>query len=182
MGPPPTPPIPLYGIVTLLYPYMKRLNASPSYTHSSPPYTPSSSLLQLPLYRIATLTPNEVAAFQIWSAPYDVTYRVTGWLAWRQCSHTILELETTNANKQDSHNTAKSFRNLIKSNRNPIVFIIFRLIWYQTDVRLVPNQSENCNYKLISVWLNKISKRFLCVYALRETAALRMMYFHFLSN
>ena len=37
----------------------------------------------------------------------------------------------------------KSFRNRIESNRNQIVFTIFRLIWNQTDVRLVPNQSEN---------------------------------------
>ena len=35
--------------------------------------------------------------------------------------------------------TEKSFRNLIKSTRNQIVFTIFRLIWNQTDVRLVPN-------------------------------------------
>ena len=34
--------------------------------------------------------------------------------------------------------TEKSFRNVIKSNRNQIVFIIFRLIWNQTDVRLFP--------------------------------------------
>ena len=48
--------------------------------------------------------------------------------------------------------TEKSFRNLIKFNRNQIVFTIFRLIWNQTDtVRLVPNQSENSKYNLISV-------------------------------
>ena len=36
----------------------------------------------------------------------------------------------------------KSFRNLIIPNRYQIVFIIFRLIWHQTDsVRLVLNQS-----------------------------------------
>ena len=34
----------------------------------------------------------------------------------------------------------------------------------QTDVRLDPNQTENGNYNLNSVWFNKISKRFLCVY------------------
>ena len=45
-----------------------------------------------------------------------------------------------------------------------IVFIIFRLIWNQTDVRLVSNLSENDKYYLIWVWFNKISKRFLCVY------------------
>ena len=61
------------------------------------------------------------------------------------------------------HTTEKSFRNLIKSTRNQIVFTISRLIWNRTDIRLVPNQSENGKYSLISVWLNKISKRFLCV-------------------
>ena len=43
-------------------------------------------------------------------------------------------------------------QNLVKSNRNQIVFTIFRLIWNQTDsVRLVPNKSENSKYNLISV-------------------------------
>ena len=45
----------------------------------------------------------------------------------------------------------KCFRNLIKSNRNQIVFTIFRLIWNETGVRLVPNQSENGKYNFISV-------------------------------
>ena len=55
------------------------------------------------------------------------------------------------------------FRNLIKSTQNQIVFTIFRLIWIQTLVRLVANQSENGKYNLISGWINKIWKRFLCV-------------------
>ena len=54
-------------------------------------------------------------------------------------------------------------RNIIKSNRNQIVFTIFRLNCNQTDVHLVPNQLETGKYNLISVWFNKISKRFLCV-------------------
>ena len=33
----------------------------------------------------------------------------------------------------------KYFRNLVESTRNQIVFTIFRLIWYETDVRLIPN-------------------------------------------
>ena len=57
--------------------------------------------------------------------------------------------------------TEKSFRNLIKSNRNQILFTIFQLSWNQKKVRLVPNQSENGKYNLILVWFNKISKRFL---------------------
>ena len=50
-------------------------------------------------------------------------------------------------------------RNLIKSNRNQIVFTICRLIWNQTGVRLVPNQSKNGKYNLISDLFNKISKK-----------------------
>ena len=60
--------------------------------------------------------------------------------------------------------TEKYLRNLIKSTRNQIVSTIFRLIWHQTNVRLVPNQSENGKYNLISGWFNKISeKNSLCV-------------------
>ena len=40
----------------------------------------------------------------------------------------------------------------------------------QTDVRLVPNQSEIGNYNLISVWFNKISKIFLSVYGPTKVA------------
>ena len=31
----------------------------------------------------------------------------------------------------------------------------------QTDIRLIPNQSENGKYNIILVWLNKIPKSFL---------------------
>ena len=44
----------------------------------------------------------------------------------------------------------KYFPNLIKSNRNQIVFTIFRMILIETDVRLDPNLSENVKYNLIS--------------------------------
>ena len=47
---------------------------------------------------------------------------------------------------------------------NQIVFTIFRLIRNQTDVRLIPNQTENGRYNLISGLFNKISKRFICVW------------------
>ena len=57
-------------------------------------------------------------------------------------------------------------RNLIKLTCKQIVFTNFRLIWNQTDVRLVPNQSVHGKYSLISGWFNKFSKRFLCVYIL----------------
>ena len=46
----------------------------------------------------------------------------------------------------------KSFRNLIKLNQYQIVFTIFRLIWNQTDVRMIPNQSVHGKYNPISVW------------------------------
>ena len=39
--------------------------------------------------------------------------------------------------------TEKSFPNLIKLNRNHIVFTMHRLIWNQADVRLTSKQSEN---------------------------------------
>ena len=38
--------------------------------------------------------------------------------------------------------TEKCFRNLVKSTRIQIVFTIFRFIWNQPDVHLVPNQSR----------------------------------------
>ena len=57
--------------------------------------------------------------------------------------------------------TEKTFRNIIGSNRIQIEFTIFRLIWNQTNVRLVSNQSENRKYNLISIWFNKIS---LCIW------------------
>ena len=71
-----------------------------------------------------------------------------------------------------SADAEKSFRNLSKSNRNQIVFTIFRLIWNQTDVRLVPNQSKNGKYNLISGWFEKKSKKFLSVYEGNSTVKL----------
>ena len=61
-------------------------------------------------------------------------------------------------------------RNLIKSNRNQIVYTIFRLIWNKNQrVRLDSNQSENGKCNLISVWFNKILKMFPCVYIWTNT-------------
>ena len=45
--------------------------------------------------------------------------------------------------------TEKYFRNIIKSTRGQIVFTIFRLLWNQTDIRLVPTHSEYGKYYLI---------------------------------
>ena len=58
----------------------------------------------------------------------------------------------------------KSFRNLIISNWNQIVYTIFWLIGNQTDVRLVPNPSENGKYSHISVWFNNNPKNIICVH------------------
>ena len=44
-----------------------------------------------------------------------------------------------------------------------IVYTIFRLIFNQTDVRLVINQLKNDEYNLISACFSKISKISLCV-------------------
>ena len=57
---------------------------------------------------------------------------------------------------------AHTQRNVIKSNRNQIVFTIFRLIWNQTDVRLVPNQPGMVNtirFRFDLIRFGKISLR-----------------------
>ena len=54
--------------------------------------------------------------------------------------------------------------NAVQLNQYQIVFTNFLLIWHQTKVGLVPKQSENCKYKLIWVYLNKIQNKLLCVY------------------
>ena len=54
-------------------------------------------------------------------------------------------------------------RSYINSERKNVwITSHLRLIWNQTDVQLIPNESENGRYNLISVWINTISKRFLC--------------------
>ena len=64
--------------------------------------------------------------------------------------------------------TQNSFRNLIKTNQNQIVFTIFP-VWFGTANGqcpfAVPNPSEKGKYNRISVWLNKISnKKSVCTY------------------
>ena len=66
-----------------------------------------------------------------------------------------------------SAHTEKYFRNPIKSTRNQILFTIFRLIWNQTDVHLVPNHSENGKCNLIPVYLTRFRK-YICVYISRR--------------
>ena len=78
--------------------------------------------------------------------------------------------------------TEKTFRNLIKSNRNQIVITIFRLIWNDTDVRLVPHLSQNGKYNLISVWFNKVSKNFLYVWMSSIFSWNRKIWFYFRMN
>ena len=54
-----------------------------------------------------------------------------------------------------------------KINRNQIDVTIFRLIWTQMKVRLVQNQSENCNFNnIILVNSTRVRNGFLCVYEL----------------
>ena len=73
-------------------------------------------------------------------------------------------------NQGNAIHTAKYFPNLVKSIRNQIVFTIFRLIWYQTDVRLILIQSQNGKYNLISVlWDQILWKNVLCVYPSQTT-------------
>ena len=88
---------------------------------------------------------------------------------WRNAGFFISSnLGTYNGGQPSFIRIEKSFRNQIKSNWNEIVFTMHRLIWNQTDVCLVPNQLENGQYNLISVWFDIIMKRFLCVYQLLE--------------
>ena len=79
----------------------------------------------------------------------------------RKCAQSASEFFEENERKKDFvlsflfgliiklkklHRTEKSFRNLIKSNRNLIV--------------ITKSMEENVKYNLISVWFTKISKRF----------------------
>ena len=64
--------------------------------------------------------------------------------------------------------TEKYFRNLIKSNPNQILFTMHRLIWNQTDVRLVQNKSVHGKCNLILLWFIRFRKDFSCVYALGD--------------
>ena len=60
--------------------------------------------------------------------------------------------------------TENCFTNLIESNRNQIVFTMHRLILDPNERSVaVSNLLENGKHNLISVWFNKISKRFLSV-------------------
>ena len=54
--------------------------------------------------------------------------------------------------------------NLVKLNYILIVVTLFRLIWHQTEFRLVTNQLEKCNNDQNFVTFNKIQKRDLCVH------------------
>ena len=71
----------------------------------------------------------------------------------------------------------KSFRNLIKSNGNQIVFSIFRLIWNQKNVRLVPIQSEN---EVFSDWKRGAATRcFKARWLYLKSRAVILFYFIF---
>ena len=92
--------------------------------------------------------------------------KVCGWICLNTPGLRLLSITCPNSEHVSTHcnmHTEKSFWNFIKSNQNQIIFTIFRLIWIQTDVRLVPNQSRSGKYNLISGRFNNISKIFLCV-------------------
>ena len=48
----------------------------------------------------------------------------------------------------------------------------FRLIRHETEIRLEPIQSEDCHCNTNLVWINKIHKRFLCLYLLNKVLRL----------
>ena len=74
--------------------------------------------------------------------------------------------------------TEKSFRNLIKSNQNQIVWTIFRLIWNQADiVRLVSNQSNMYHRCMV----NTIWFRFDLMQFWKDFSVCKL-YYLFLSN
>ena len=105
--------------------------------------------------------PSYAAPIPTWSSP--ATRRMCWRCSAKQKYHCI-DFPVWNVIGLNKLHTEKSFRNLIKSYRNQIVFTMHRLIWNKTDVRLAPNHSENGKYNLLSVLFNKILKRFLCVY------------------
>ena len=53
-------------------------------------------------------------------------------------------------------------------NQNKIVYTIFRLIWNQMILCLVPNQSENGKYNLIWIEVTRMNGRF-CVCIVQPT-------------
>ena len=63
---------------------------------------------------------------------------------------------------------------LVKSTKNQIVFTILRLIWYQTECRLVPNESENGKYNQNLVQIKKRFRKGLLVCAVRKRLGLEM--------
>ena len=70
---------------------------------------------------------------------------------WREGkTGTVLELRWT-------VHTEKYFRNLVKSNRNQILFTIFPIdLELQAKFFLAPNHSENGKYNLILVWFTRL--------------------------
>ena len=103
----------------------------------------------------------------IYNFPFNL-FAVTVLLIWEEIfTHQLIQTNWIYTSTIIGHplclHADKSFRNLIKSTRNQIVYTIFQLLWNRTDFRLIPNQLENGIYNLISVWFDNISKKFLCV-------------------
>jgi len=122
-----------------------------------------------------SLVPNQsksVITIQIWC---DLT-RIINVFLWSWLNYLIVLICFAKVSSFMEYTDRRLYtqRNLIKSNRNQIVFTNFRfhtifwLIWNQMDsVRFISNQSENGEYNLISVSFNKIS---LCVCTLSNAS------------
>ena len=69
-------------------------------------------------------------------------------------------INSENVLNVNTMNIEKYFLNILKSNQIWIVLTLFRLILQQTKFRLVPDQSENVKYNLISVDLTRFRNDF----------------------
>ena len=59
----------------------------------------------------------------------------------------------------------ESFRDVVGSDRDRIVFTIFRSVWNRAICdRLITERLEGGEGNLFSVWFGGISEKFLCVY------------------
>ena len=108
--------------------------------------------------------------FRIWLTPKLFFYEVTSKF-WqkksipRRTGNFILDRDggasKLRAPRYDMH---KYFPKLVNPNQILIVITFFRLIYFQSEFRLVPNQSENGDYNPNLVWINNIEKIFLSVW------------------
>ena len=90
----------------------------------------------------------------------DTFARLKSMLAFTQFWKTQLFIFRRNCNKYNTLYTQRKFFWILLNYSK----ISLRLIWNQTEFRLVPDRSENGKYNLSLVWFNKIQKMTLCVY------------------